>query len=480
MATLLTSENTLQQLWKATKQRRSIIYGYSSTAAETASKEVVIQGNFLGWKLNNGDILAVTFANTNKATSVKFVVKWTDENNTAQSTAPITVKYGDEAIKAATKEFGGTTHVQLYYYDGTSFNWIFRDYGKPEEVQVPDEVVGGYYKKADSKFYKESAYTTVVSPQADVIYIDLTTEKLYVKDDSGQDLVKQASGNNVVDGYENGGYFYLTRSGTKDNYTYSDQVSLEADTLYVDKGTLQIFRATGSNLERMTYFTNVAYHKETSNGTTTHYIDFYNGPINSSDLTENRVARLDAVPFVKDGMVDTVSIVGTNLHITFNTDAGKQPIDIPISSIFDASNYYTKTEADNKYVAKVSGKGLSTNDYTAADKNKLRDIESGAQVNVLEGVIGYDGDDLTPNSNKKVTLPNVPADKVSILGTDLDTFLQNMQSGNVTDVKYGTGTDNKVYIKKDGSYSVVTGAAGDLDMANFGVTQAQLTAILNS
>ena len=179
-------------------------------------------------------------------------------------------------------------------------------------------------------------------------------------------------------------------------------------------------------------------------------------------------------------MVDSVEVSEGNLVITFNTDADKQTIYIPITDIFDASNYYTKTQADNKFVAKVSGKGLSTNDYTTAEKNKLAGIASGAQVNVLEGVIGYDGNGLTPNSNKKVTLPNVPADKVSILGTDLDTFLQNMQSGNVTDVTYGKGTDNKVYIKKNGSDSVVTGAAGNLDMANFGVTQAQLTAILNS
>ena len=34
----------------------------------------------------------------------------------------------------------------------------------------------------------------------------------------------------------------------------------------------------------------------------------------------------------------------------------------------------------------VSGKGLSTNDYTNAEKSKLSDIASGAQVNVIESV----------------------------------------------------------------------------------------------
>lgn len=55
----------------------------------------------------------------------------------------------------------------------------------------------------------------------------------------------------------------------------------------------------------------------------------------------------------------------------------------------DLSNYYTKSEVDtalgNK-VDKVTGKGLSTNDYTDADKGKLDNIESGAEVNLIETV----------------------------------------------------------------------------------------------
>lgn len=42
-------------------------------------------------------------------------------------------------------------------------------------------------------------------------------------------------------------------------------------------------------------------------------------------------------------------------------------------------------EIDNK-VDKVTGKGLSTNDYSNEDKTKLGNIASGAQVNVLEGI----------------------------------------------------------------------------------------------
>lgn len=37
-------------------------------------------------------------------------------------------------------------------------------------------------------------------------------------------------------------------------------------------------------------------------------------------------------------------------------------------------------------VDKIEGKGLSTNDYTTEEKNKLADIAEGAQVNVIEQV----------------------------------------------------------------------------------------------
>lgn len=57
---------------------------------------------------------------------------------------------------------------------------------------------------------------------------------------------------------------------------------------------------------------------------------------------------------------------------------------------------------DNK-VDKEAGKGLSTNDYTTAEKTKLSGISEGAQANVLEGV-QVNGTDLTITS-KKVNVP---------------------------------------------------------------------------
>ena len=50
---------------------------------------------------------------------------------------------------------------------------------------------------------------------------------------------------------------------------------------------------------------------------------------------------------------------------------------------------YFKSKLDLIFANKVdkeTGKGLSTNDYTATEKAKLANIEAGAQVNVLEGI----------------------------------------------------------------------------------------------
>lgn len=83
---------------------------------------------------------------------------------------------------------------------------------------------------------------------------------------------------------------------------------------------------------------------------------------NTSDAV---ISSIDATAFVKDGMVNNVAIVGDYLVITFNTDAGKEAINIPMSSFFDASAYYTKTEVDNKgYCTEAE---VNANHYTKSE-----------------------------------------------------------------------------------------------------------------
>lgn len=68
------------------------------------------------------------------------------------------------------------------------------------------------------------------------------------------------------------------------------------------------------------------------------------------------------------------------------TDAyTKSEVDTALAEKANASAVYTKTETDallDGKVDKVQGKGLSTEDFTTAEKNKLSGIEAGAEVNV--------------------------------------------------------------------------------------------------
>ena len=92
-------------------------------------------------------------------------------------------------------------------------------------------------------------------------------------------------------------------------------------------------------------------------------IEFYN----SNDTV---LSTIDATAFIKDGMVDNVVISGSNLIISFNTDAGKEDIIIPLTDIFDPSNYYTKQDIDDKnYTTSAATKTQieSYNYITSAD-----------------------------------------------------------------------------------------------------------------
>lgn len=68
--------------------------------------------------------------------------------------------------------------------------------------------------------------------------------------------------------------------------------------------------------------------------------------------------------------------------------------------------FYTKAQADTLLgdkVDKVTGKGLSEANFTQAEKDKLAEVASGSQVNVIEGV-QRNGTDLAPDLNKKVNI----------------------------------------------------------------------------
>ena len=68
------------------------------------------------------------------------------------------------------------------------------------------------------------------------------------------------------------------------------------------------------------------------------------------------------------------------------------------------------------FVAQEAGKGLSSNDYTTTEKNKLAGIAEGAQVNVIEG-IKVNGEAVTDTDSDKILDLTIPT-KVSQLQND--------------------------------------------------------------
>lgn len=109
-----------------------------------------------------------------------------------------------------------------------------------------------------------------------------------------------------------------------------------------------------------------------------------------------KVAELDATPFIKDGMVNEVKIAagtGDNngkqvLLVTFNTDSGKDNIELPLEGIFNPTNYMTKAEVEAELAKKADtskvteletevGKKLDTSTYNT-DKATFETKENAA------------------------------------------------------------------------------------------------------
>lgn len=86
------------------------------------------------------------------------------------------------------------------------------------------------------------------------------------------------------------------------------------------------------------------------------------------------ISSIDATAFVKDGMLDSVTVSGGNLNFVFNTDAGKSEISVPLTEFFDASKYYTREQIDGGYIANASYNN-ATNTLTLSSKDGSKQID---------------------------------------------------------------------------------------------------------
>lgn len=117
-----------------------------------------------------------------------------------------------------------------------------------------------------------------------------------------------------------------------------------------------------------------------------------------ADVDNNNYLKLELSDgnIINAGQIKTVSMVDNMLSLESANPVENRVI----------------TSALNNKVNKVSGKQLSTEDFTTAEKNKLANIENGAQVNTLENLI-INGEEATI-VDKKIAL-NIITSAVSNL-----------------------------------------------------------------
>lgn len=87
---------------------------------------------------------------------------------------------------------------------------------------------------------------------------------------------------------------------------------------------------------------------------------------------EKEIASIDTTDFIKDGMIESVELDGTVLKITFNTESGKEEIDVDFKDIISGDSFYTKDEVDSKLDEKANKSDIPSMDEYA----KTADVQT--------------------------------------------------------------------------------------------------------
>ena len=195
-------------------------------------------------------------------------------------------------------------------------------------------------------------------------------------------------------GYQTSGDVQNAISGKADTTAVTQSIN-EATSGKVDNSTYTAYTAaTDATLSGKADVGDIpsvsGYADSVKYNSTSKYVEFYHGGTGGT-----KVFEYDASPFLIDGMVQNVEIKDveisgetvTCLVISFNTDAGKQDINIPLTEIFDPSNYYTKTEIDQALSGKADTSAV-TADISAAVSGKVDTNTYTAYTAATDGALG--------------------------------------------------------------------------------------------
>ena len=171
------------------------------------------------------------------------------------------------------------------------------------------------------------------------------------------------------------------------------------------------------------------------------------------------VSTVDATAFIKDGMVSNVEVKnvassGTCLVITFNTDAGKDAINIPISQIFDANNYYTKADLTGSSTTVVVAKASSAATAASASSVALSNVTGADDIKAIEALTGTSGL-LKKTAANTWTLDTTSYSSATQVNTALGT---KSNTGHTHDGTYAKSTFSRVTV---GSTNIDADTTGD-------------------
>ena len=261
--------------------------------------------------------------------------------------------------------------------------------------------LANYYTKteSDNRYVQPSSLATVATSGD---YDDLSNKPI-IPDISGKaDKSEAVSSFNIGAAMDGGSIVQYSYASNTSNYRQMFTVGQINGTNII--GNLNNFQLATPN-DIANFFDGAEYDSQTKR------INFKH--------SNTVIAYIDATAFIKDGMVDTVAISNGNLVITFNTDAGKQPISIPLTDIFNPANYYDKTAADAKFATKTE---LDTKEEVIS--TALNDLETNKADSADLATVATSGDydDLT----NKPTIPD------AVSGTNDGTNWTSLTIGSTT------------------------------------------------
>ena len=195
------------------------------------------------------------------------------------------------------------------------------------------------------------------------------------------------------------------------------------------------------------------------------------------------VGSVDATDFVIDGMVDNVSIEDVVIVegeepvkcmvITFNTDAGKQNINIPLTDIFDPSvldNYYTKEEINNALGNLFTPSSVTSSVTEVIVENErvtsaaLNDLDTRVRVlEALEDDVVVSGD--VNSDSGIITLKTLEGNTPQVTGLSeyVDGRISSLSGDNYVTSGSVEGTSGIITLNRQNGDAQVTGLAEFVD-----------------